>query len=178
MPHVVVLQVNEVTPELFTLAPDAAAMAAQEVATVQKIIQPIGLAPTKAKNLVNMSQVSSCCQCSGLSLQSIIICRCHSCTGHQWPGWAGSWLRRTLVTQVPAVLHQSRCHTCTCHQWPGWAGSWLCRTLVTQVPAVLHQSSRVHICRCCWERCCTVQLPCMPLTMPAVLHGTAAPSWL
>lgn len=50
-------QVNEVTPQLFALAPDAAAMAAQEVAAVQTIIQPIGLAPTKAKNLVSMSQV-------------------------------------------------------------------------------------------------------------------------
>jgi endonuclease III len=50
--------VNEVTPELFTLAPDAAAMAALEIAVVQRIIQPIGLAPTKAKNLVNMSKVS------------------------------------------------------------------------------------------------------------------------
>lgn len=52
------LQVNEVTPELFTLAPDAAAMAAQDIAVVQRIIQPIGLAPTKAKNLVNMSKVA------------------------------------------------------------------------------------------------------------------------
>jgi endonuclease-3 len=57
----VVPQVNEVTPELFALAPDAAAMASQEVARVQKIIQPIGLAPTKAKNLVNMSKVGGCC---------------------------------------------------------------------------------------------------------------------
>jgi endonuclease III len=50
-------QVNEVTPELFTVAPDAAAMAAQDIPVVQKIIQPIGLAPTKAKNLVNMAKV-------------------------------------------------------------------------------------------------------------------------
>lgn len=32
-------------------------MAAQDIAAVQKIIQPIGLAPTKAKNVVNMSKV-------------------------------------------------------------------------------------------------------------------------
>ncbi|KIZ02304.1 endonuclease III [Monoraphidium neglectum] len=44
-------KVNEVTPTLFKLAPDAAAMAAQEVSVIQAIIQPIGLAPTKAKNL-------------------------------------------------------------------------------------------------------------------------------
>lgn len=48
---------NEVTPELFSLAPDAPAMAAQQVPTVQRIIQPIGLAPTKAKNLVAMAQL-------------------------------------------------------------------------------------------------------------------------
>jgi endonuclease III len=54
------LQVNEVTPELFTLAPDAAAMSSQDSSTVQRIIQPIGLAPTKAKNVVNMSKVLPC----------------------------------------------------------------------------------------------------------------------
>jgi hypothetical protein len=47
----------QVTPQLFKRAPDAAAMAAMEVAAIQAIIQPIGLAPTKAKNLSNMSKV-------------------------------------------------------------------------------------------------------------------------
>jgi endonuclease III len=47
----------QVTPHLFMRAPDAAAMAAMEVAEIQAIIQPIGLAPTKAKNLSNMSKV-------------------------------------------------------------------------------------------------------------------------
>jgi hypothetical protein len=48
-----------VTPHLFKRAPDAAAMAAMQVADIQAIIQPIGLAPTKAKNLSNMSKVGS-----------------------------------------------------------------------------------------------------------------------
>jgi endonuclease III len=47
----------QVTPHLFKRAPDAAAMAAMDVADIQAIIQPIGLAPTKAKNLSNMSKV-------------------------------------------------------------------------------------------------------------------------
>jgi endonuclease III len=34
-------------------------MAAMEVADMQAIIAPIGLAPTKAKNLSNMSKVGS-----------------------------------------------------------------------------------------------------------------------
>eukprot|EP00882_Tetradesmus_deserticola_P003581 GHRQ01003791.1.p1 GENE.GHRQ01003791.1~~GHRQ01003791.1.p1 ORF type:complete len:225 (+),score=47.53 GHRQ01003791.1:393-1067(+) len=50
-------KVNEVTPHLFKLAPDAAAMAAMDVADIQAIIQPIGLAPTKARNLSHMSKV-------------------------------------------------------------------------------------------------------------------------
>lgn len=50
-------KVNEVTPHLFKRAPDAAAMACMEVADIQAIIQPIGLAPTKAKNLSNMSKL-------------------------------------------------------------------------------------------------------------------------
>ncbi|KAI8477214.1 MAG: hypothetical protein J3K34DRAFT_515886 [Monoraphidium minutum] len=44
-------KVNEVTPELFGAAPDAASMAAMPVPAIQAIIQPIGLAPTKARNL-------------------------------------------------------------------------------------------------------------------------------
>eukprot|EP00878_Enallax_costatus_P017691 GHUV01018587.1.p1 GENE.GHUV01018587.1~~GHUV01018587.1.p1 ORF type:complete len:242 (+),score=54.90 GHUV01018587.1:214-939(+) len=51
------LKVNQVTPQLFAAAPDAAAMAAMEVSAIQQIIQPIGLAPTKAKNLSNMSKL-------------------------------------------------------------------------------------------------------------------------
>ncbi|MBL4683046.1 MAG: endonuclease III [Nannocystaceae bacterium] len=44
-------KVNEVTPELFALAPTPATMACTEVATIQHCIRQIGLAPTKAKNL-------------------------------------------------------------------------------------------------------------------------------
>ncbi|KAF8072837.1 CBR1 [Scenedesmus sp. PABB004] len=50
-------KVNEVTPTLFAAAPDAAAMAALEVAAIQTIIAPIGLAPTKARNLSNLSKL-------------------------------------------------------------------------------------------------------------------------
>ena len=48
-------KVNEVTPELFKLAPDAAAMAALPVATITMCIRTLGLAPTKAKNLQALS---------------------------------------------------------------------------------------------------------------------------
>lgn len=57
-------KVNEVTPELFRLAPDAAAMAALEVPTIESCIRQLGLAPTKAKNLKAMSQVGDLLPCS------------------------------------------------------------------------------------------------------------------
>jgi endonuclease-3 len=50
-------KVNEVTPALFALAPTAEAMAAQSVESVLALIRTVGLAPTKAKNLVAMSKL-------------------------------------------------------------------------------------------------------------------------
>ena len=49
-------KVNEVTPELFSIAPDPYAMAALEVDEIKEIIREIGLAPTKAKNLKKMAE--------------------------------------------------------------------------------------------------------------------------
>lgn len=49
-------KVNEVTPDLFHLAPDAQTMAKLSVPVIEKAIRQIGLAPTKAKNLSKMSQ--------------------------------------------------------------------------------------------------------------------------
>ena len=48
-------KVNEVTPKLFLLAPTPKKMAELSVETIQSIIQPLGLAPTKAKALKNLS---------------------------------------------------------------------------------------------------------------------------
>lgn len=44
--------VNKATPALFALAPDAASMAGAPVEAVLECIRTLGLAPTKAKNLV------------------------------------------------------------------------------------------------------------------------------
>ena len=44
-------QVNKVTPRLFALAADPAAMAALPVSTIEAAIRGLGLAPTKARNL-------------------------------------------------------------------------------------------------------------------------------
>lgn len=49
-------KVNEITPRLFAAARTPAAMAALPVETVRGLIREIGLAPTKAKNLVGMAQ--------------------------------------------------------------------------------------------------------------------------
>lgn len=48
---------NEVTPALFAKAPDAASMAQLDPSEVESIIKQVGLAPTKAKNVVKMSQL-------------------------------------------------------------------------------------------------------------------------
>ena len=48
-------KVNEVTKELFRVAPTPLLMSKQTAEDVQRIIHPVGLAPGKAKNLVAMS---------------------------------------------------------------------------------------------------------------------------
>lgn len=50
-------KVNECTPALFQLAPDAASMAGTDVADICAAIRQLGLAPTKAKNLKALSQI-------------------------------------------------------------------------------------------------------------------------
>eukprot|EP00803_Ostreobium_quekettii_P008201 evm.model.scf_1907.2 EVM.evm.TU.scf_1907.2 scf_1907:10091-12804(+) len=50
-------KVNEVSPALFKLAPTPKAMATLDVDTIRTLIRQIGLAPTKSKNLSNMSKM-------------------------------------------------------------------------------------------------------------------------
>ena len=50
-------KVNEVTPALFSEAPDPQAMAALPVERILGHIRTVGLAPTKAKNLQRMAQL-------------------------------------------------------------------------------------------------------------------------
>ena len=57
LPQTTDKKVNECTPALFRLAPDAASMAAADLGAIQACIRSLGLAPTKAKNLKAMSQV-------------------------------------------------------------------------------------------------------------------------
>tara|TARA_B100000902_G_scaffold238167_1_gene225582 strand:+ start:105 stop:749 length:645 start_codon:yes stop_codon:yes gene_type:complete len=49
-------KVNEVTPRLFELADTPEKMLTLDVSAIQKTIQQIGLAPTKAKNLKKMAE--------------------------------------------------------------------------------------------------------------------------
>lgn len=49
-------KVNEVTPALFSRAPTAERLARLTVSEVQRLIRQVGLAPTKAKNLVALAQ--------------------------------------------------------------------------------------------------------------------------
>jgi endonuclease-3 len=49
-------KVNEVTPALFALAPDAAAMAKLDPDEILRIIRPIGLSPTKSKHLAALAR--------------------------------------------------------------------------------------------------------------------------
>ena len=45
------------TPALFALAPDASSMSKLPVSTVEGLIRVLGLAPTKARNLVALSKM-------------------------------------------------------------------------------------------------------------------------
>lgn len=99
-------KVNEVTPELFAKAPDAPALAALDVVSIQSIIAPIGLAPTKARNLSGMAKVcgealTACC--AALSSRAgpratpaprscfwsgmVAKCRAHSKNWRRCPAW-------------------------------------------------------------------------------------------
>ncbi len=49
-------KVNQVAPELFARASTPAAMAKLREATIRRIIRPIGLAPTKARNIRELSR--------------------------------------------------------------------------------------------------------------------------
>jgi endonuclease-3 len=49
------VRVNQVAPQLFALASTPAAMAALEVSTIEDVIRPCGLAPTKARNIRALS---------------------------------------------------------------------------------------------------------------------------
>eukprot|EP00904_Undaria_pinnatifida_P013322 jgi/Undpi1/911/HiC_scaffold_10.g04375.m1 len=49
-------QVNEVTKELFRVAPDPLSLSKMDQENVQRIIRSVGLAPTKAKHLIALSQ--------------------------------------------------------------------------------------------------------------------------
>lgn len=50
-------KVNQVTPRLFALADTPAVMARLSVAKIQEVIQPLGLAPQKAKAIADLSRI-------------------------------------------------------------------------------------------------------------------------
>ena len=50
-------KVNEVTPELFRRGPNAKEMSMLTIETIREIIREVGLAPTKAKNIYNLSHI-------------------------------------------------------------------------------------------------------------------------
>jgi len=50
-------KVNQVTPELFEIAPDAKLMSQLDAEKIQSIIREVGLAPTKAKNIKKLSEM-------------------------------------------------------------------------------------------------------------------------
>jgi endonuclease-3 len=55
--HTTDRSVNAATPELFRLADTPEKMAAVPVAEIQRIIRPVGLSPTKSKNLSAMAKL-------------------------------------------------------------------------------------------------------------------------
>lgn len=55
--HTTDKSVNRVTPELFALADTPEKMMRVPVAEIQRIIRPVGLSPTKAKNIAQLSRM-------------------------------------------------------------------------------------------------------------------------
>jgi endonuclease III len=55
--HTTDRSVNSVTPELFARADTPEKMARLSVSEIQRIIRPVGLSPTKAKNLLEMAKI-------------------------------------------------------------------------------------------------------------------------
>lgn len=55
--HTTDKSVNRVTPELFALADTPEKMARVPVAEIQRIIRPVGLSPTKARNIAELSRI-------------------------------------------------------------------------------------------------------------------------
>ncbi len=55
--HTTDRSVNSVTPELFSVADTPEKMMRVPVAEIQRIIRPVGLSPTKAKNLSEMARL-------------------------------------------------------------------------------------------------------------------------
>lgn len=55
--HTTDKSVNRATPELFALADSAAKMAQVPVSEIQRIIRPVGLSPTKSKNIAELSRL-------------------------------------------------------------------------------------------------------------------------
>ena len=55
--HTTDKSVNKATPELFALADTAGRMANVPVAEIQRIIRPVGLSPTKARNISELSRL-------------------------------------------------------------------------------------------------------------------------
>ena len=55
--HTTDRSVNSVTPELFSVADTPEKMMRLPVAEIQRIIRPVGLSPTKAKNLSEMARI-------------------------------------------------------------------------------------------------------------------------
>lgn len=51
------VRVNQVTPTLFAMADTPCAMVQRSVAEIREIIKPVGLSPTKSKNIHRLSQL-------------------------------------------------------------------------------------------------------------------------
>jgi endonuclease III len=51
------VRVNQITPQLFAVYPSVQSLAVADVASVQEIIRPCGLSPSKSKALVGLSQM-------------------------------------------------------------------------------------------------------------------------
>jgi endonuclease III len=99
-------KVNEVTPKLFQRAPCAKSMAACSPQEIEELIRAIGLAPTKSRNLVKMSQLlvtnhEGTVPCTfeelealpgvGHKTASVVMAQCHGCDSTAWKDCVCAW---------------------------------------------------------------------------------------
>lgn len=106
---------NQVTPALFHQAPDARALASADVGLVEATIKEIGLAPTKAKNIIATAKLLieqhggevprtfaelEALPGVGHKTASVVMSQCHGCATLVFQGIISMLLSRDCIRKL------------------------------------------------------------------------------